>query len=190
MKDILAAIVRFETRAQAAVKKAVELSLAWLSIPVHFFLALLGAVFLVSFISWAVIVHTSSFVLFFPDARTGRIEGEVRDLPRSASSEARGALVAAEELLGPVNPKLAPAFALGSQVEASMYRNRVLYVDISDEAALAGRASIEKGLVCMRRSLKAALPFAKNVVITIGGYEPYVDYQQLPAGNGTKNPKK
>ncbi|HUW39463.1 MAG TPA: hypothetical protein VMV90_00525 [Rectinemataceae bacterium] len=189
MKDFLAAIVDFSKRAARASASAAKITLAWLSVPVNLCLALLGATFLISLLSWAVLDRNSGYVLFFPDARTGAIRGETRDLPRVFGSEARASLVASEELLGPADPNLIPAFALGSRIDTVMYRGRRLYVDISDVAALAGHRTIEQGLYCLKRTLRTALPFARSIVITIGGYEPYADYPPPQLGNGTKNKK-
>ncbi|MDA8424885.1 MAG: hypothetical protein M0Z80_02010 [Treponema sp.] len=189
MKDFLAAAVSLSKRVARASAAAAKVTLSWLSVPVNLCLALLGAAFLISLVSWAVLDRNSGYVLFFPDARSGAIRGETRDLPRVFGSEARASLVAAEELLGPADPNLMPAFALGARVDTVMYRGRRLYVDISDDAALAGRRSLEQGLTCLRKSLATALPFARQIIVTIGGYEPYADYPPPQIGNGTKNKK-
>jgi hypothetical protein len=189
MKDFLAAFARLLHRFLRKAHSAAKLTRAWLSVPVNLCLALLGAAFMISLLSWAIADRNSAYVLFFPDARTLKIRGEMRDLPRVFGSEARADLVASEVLLGPVDPNFIPDFALGSKVETAMYRGGKLYVDLSDDAALAGRSSIELGLACLRKSLRTALPFAKRIIITIGGREPYADYPPKEAGNDVKNKK-
>jgi hypothetical protein len=146
----------------------------WLSVPVNFCIAAIGAVFLVSFMSWAIGYCYSPTLLYFPDGRTGRLRGEVRDLPRKWLREPRAELVASEILLGPRSPALAPGFSQGSRVESVIFRRSVLYVDISADAALDDPKSLRIGLQALRRSLEVAVPGAR-VAITIGGYEPYLD---------------
>ncbi|MGO8695951.1 MAG: GerMN domain-containing protein [Rectinemataceae bacterium] len=189
MKDFLTASAGPTRRFLRAAHSAAKLGRDWLSVPVNLCLALLGAAFMISLLSWAIADHNSGYVLFFPDAHTGRMRGELRDLPRVFGSEARAGLVASEVLLGPADPNLLPDFALGSKIETTIYRGRKLYVDISDDAAVAGRSSIELGLACLRRSLATALPFAQHIIITIGGQEPYADYPSKEAGNDGKNKK-
>ncbi len=162
---------------------------AWLSVPFNLCLAVLASVFLLSLLSWAVLDRKAEVLLFFPDARNGRIQGEVRDLPRAWGSEARAELVASEVLLGPRNSGLAPAFPAGTRVEAVLYRKGRLYVDISDDAALAEPPSLKLGLEALRRSLAVAVPQAARIALTIGGREPYAETMAEAPGNTSKNRK-
>jgi hypothetical protein len=161
----------------------------WLSVPFNFCLASLGAVFLFSLVSWAILDRKAEVLLFFPDAKSSRIRGEVRDLPRARGPEARAELVASEVLLGPRDSRLAPAFPAGIRVETAIYRNRRLLVDISPQAAVSDQASLRLGLESLRRSLATAVPQAARIVLTIGGREPYAESIAEGPGNASKKPK-
>ncbi len=145
----------------------------WLEVPFNLCLAALSLVFLISLLSWALADKVAQTVLFFPDGRTGRLKGEVRDLPRVWGREARAELIASEVLLGPRDPDLEPAFLPDVRVESTLYRKGRLFIDISEGAALADPASLKLGLEALRRSLGLALPAAARIALTIGGQEPY-----------------
>jgi len=186
MKDFLAGCGRLCRRIGRALLAAVRASLAWLSFPVNLCLAALAAVFAISLLSWAIADRYTGYVLFFPDARTGKIRGELRDLPRTRGAEAQAELIASEVLLGPSDPQLLPDFNMGTSVETVMLRSRKLYVDLSDDAAPAEPASIKLGLACLRKSLGTALPLTRQIIVTIGGREPYADYPSQEPVNGRK----
>ena len=160
--------------------------LDWLAPADHLALAALGLAFLVSLAAWALGDRLEDTTLYFPAYRSGTLRGETRALPRARGAEARAGLVASELLLGPGAPGLLPAFPAGVRVESSIYRKGRLYLDLSEDAALAGRAELELGLAALRRSLKAALPLAKGVVVTVGGRLPFADYPEpeVPADGG------
>jgi len=82
--------------------------------------------------------------------------------------------VASELLLGPKSTFLVPDFAPGIRVESVLFRKGRLFVDISSEAALSDPKTLKNGLAPMERSLRAALPSLRRLVMTIGGTEPYV----------------
>ncbi|HET7839582.1 MAG TPA: GerMN domain-containing protein, partial [Rectinemataceae bacterium] len=161
----------------------------WLSVPFNLCLAALAAVFLFSLVSWALLDRKAEVLLFFPDAKTSRIRGEVRDLPRAWGAEARAELVASEVLLGPRDSSLAPAFPAGTRVEAVLYRKGRLYVDISPEAAISEPSPLKLGLEALRRSLAVAVPQAARIALTIGGIEPYAEGIDEEPGNTAKNRK-
>ncbi|MBL8968686.1 MAG: GerMN domain-containing protein [Spirochaetaceae bacterium] len=172
---------QFYEKAAAAARKAAVLvrKLAvWLAPPRRLLPACLAAAFLISLLSWAVGDRLADAVLYFPSARGDGLKSELRALPRFVRSEPRAELVAAEVLLGPRNASLIPAFPKGSRVESCVYRKRILYLDLSEYAALADRPSLEKGLLALKKSLKATLPLSRRTVITIGGREPFADSLQ------------
>jgi hypothetical protein len=175
MKRILDVLRRFSLAAGRAIAVAWESSLKWLSVPVNLCLAVLGLVFLVSFVSWAIGDKFEEAVLWFPDAK-GVLRGEIRQIPHSWGAEARAELVASELLLGPKSTFLVPAFAPGIKVDSVLYRKGRLFVDISPEAALTDLKdpdALKRGLSAMERSLRTALPSLRRLVVTIGGTEPY-----------------
>jgi hypothetical protein len=164
-------------------------SIKWLSVPVNFCLALLGLLFMVSFVSWAVGSAFEEAVLFFPNAR-GVLRGELREIPHSRGTEARADLIASEILLGPKNLSLYPAFPQGVRLETVMYRRGRLYVDLSPEAALEDPNSLKYGIAALERSLKTALPGMKRLSLTIGGKEPYAEGIEAEGGKDIKKAGK
>ena len=170
-----------------ALRAAARLSLTWLSVPFNAVLAAIGLAFLVSFLAWAVGDRNAEVALFFPSARTGALRGELRDLPRKWGREGRAELLASELLPGPRSDELSPAFPQGTKVEAVLYRKGRLYLDLSAEAALSPPSELRAGLAAMRRTMERGFPWLKELVLTIGGREPYsLGYE---AGNGAKNQK-
>ena len=163
---------RFVLAAGRALSVAWKQTLIWLSVPVNLCLAVLGLVFVISFISWAATSAFEEVVLFYPDAK-GSLHGELREVPHSRGSEARAELIASELLLGPKSASLFPAFSSGIRVESVIYRKGRLFIDIFPEAALDAPKSLKRGIEAMERSLKAALPGMKLLTLTIGGKEPY-----------------
>ncbi len=192
MKSILEALRRFSLAAGRAIAIAWRSSLKWLSVPVNLCLAVLAALFLVSFAVWAIGDKFEEAALWFPDSR-GTLRGEIRQIPNSRGAEARAELVASELLLGPKSNFLLPAFAPGIKVESVLYRKGRLFVDISPEAALTDPKdpeALKRGLAAMERSLRAALPGMRRLVLTIGGTEPYVVGLKAEGGPGIKKTGK
>ena len=161
----------------------------WLSPPPRFCAALLSLVFVVSLLSWALGDRVYQSVLFFPQARGTGLRGELRNLPRTASREKAAELLASELLLGPASPDLSAAFPVGVRVESTMLRRGALYLDLSQDAALADPARLRLGLSSMEKSLRAGLPGIGRIVITIGGIEPYKDGLADPDDTAKKSKK-
>lgn len=159
--------------------------LDWFAPADHLGLAALGLAFLVSLAALGLGDRLEDATLYFPSYRSGSLRGETRALPRARGVEARAELVASEVLLGPRSPGLLPAFPAGVRAESSLYRKGRLYLDLSEDAALAGRESLETGLAALERSLRAAAPLAKGIVITVGGRLPFADYPEADAGAGS-----
>jgi len=189
MNPLLDALRRFLLAASRALAAAWAASLKWLAVPVNLCLAVLGLVFVLSFLSWAFGDSFEQAVLFFPDAR-GNLRGEPRDVPHSRGSESRAELIASELLLGPARASLLPAFAPGTRVESALYRRGRLFIDISPAAALEPPGALKSGIAAMERSLHAALPGLKRLSLTIGGKEPYAVGLKAEGGRGIKKTGK
>jgi hypothetical protein len=147
----------------------------WLSPPPRFCAALLSLAFTVSLLSWAIGDRVYQSVLFFPQARGEALRGEPRNLPRTFGTERKAELIASELLLGPAGPSLRPAFPSGVRVASTLYRHGTIYVDLSEDAALADPADLKLGLRALEKSLRAGLPWARRITLTIGGMQPYLD---------------
>jgi spore germination protein GerM len=76
-----------------------------------------------------------TFVFYTVD--NGEVVVEDRMLKRSRSREVNITRYAEETLLGPVSPDLLPLFPYGTKLKSLMYRDGVVYVDFSADAALA-----------------------------------------------------
>jgi len=189
MKPILDVLRRFSLAARRALASAWGSSRKWLSVPVNLCLALLGLVFLISFASWAIGDRFEDAVLWFPNQK-GVLQGEIRQVPHSWGVEARADLIASELLLGPKSTFLSPAFAPGIRVESVLFRKGRLFVDISSNAALDEPKALKNGLAAMERSLRAALPGLRRLVVTIGGTEPYVVGLKAEGGTDIKKTGK
>jgi len=191
MKQFFGACARACARAcviaYRASRAALRVAAAWLSVPVNACVAALGAAFLVSFLAWAIGDRYAEVALFFPSGRNSALRSELRDLPRPRGAEARAELVASELLLGPRSPALRPAFPRGTRLESAIYRKGRLYVDLSEDAALAEPANLRRGLSALDRSLRLAFPWLKRLTVTIGGREPFAD--SAAPGNAAKKPK-
>jgi hypothetical protein len=194
MSKFIEAMRRFFLAAGRALAIAWAASLKWLAVPLNLCLSVLGLVFAVSFVSWAVGDRFEEALLFFPDAK-GVLRGEVRELPHSRGAEARAELIASEVLLGPQSANLTPAFAPDVRVESVLLRKGRLFVDISPGAALAAMDAsdpntIKWGIAAMERSLRTSLPGIKRLTVTIGGKEPYTDRLKVEGGHIAKKTGK
>jgi len=187
MKQFLETCKRAAIVAWKATLVALRVARGWLAVPANACLAALAAAFLISFLSWAIGDRFAQVALFFPSGRRASSAGEMRDLPRPRGREARAELIASELLLGPRDPSLKPAFAQGTRLVSTLYRKGRLYIDLSEDAALAEPKELRAGLAALERSLRLALPGLKRLTVTIGGREPYADVET--AGNAAKKPK-
>jgi|GEM_PF-3137063 len=141
---------------------------AWFAPPVRLCTTAIALAFIFSFIGWLCSPFFNA-VLFFP--KGNGIVGEIRALPKTGGTEARAELIASEVLLGPISPNLRMAFPTGVKLRSALCRGGTAYIDLSENAALAGSEQLKPGLEALRRSLRAGLPFIFNVRITIGGHE-------------------
>jgi hypothetical protein len=80
----------------------------------------------------------------FYNVDTGTITVEDRMLKRSVSQEEDIIRYLDDALLGPVDPDLLPLFPRGTRLKSLIYRDGVVYANLSEEAALP---PVEGGLV-------------------------------------------
>jgi hypothetical protein len=161
----------------------------WFSPPIRLSVTALALAFVISFIGWAAQNPFFDAVLFFPKGQGTSLHGEIRALPKAGRSEARAELIASELLLGPITPGLSPVFPSGVRVESALCRKGVVYLDLSENAALAEPEALKLGLAALNRSLRAGLPLVHKVKITIGGVEPYA-YAAPSANSASPTAKK
>jgi hypothetical protein len=94
-------------------------------------------------------------------------------LPKSASLELDMEQYVAEFLLRPVSLDLAPLFTKGTKVRSLLYRDEVIYVDLSESAALPvqGSRDVLQCLGALDRGLKRNFPQISEVKLFINGNE-------------------
>ncbi|MFP3040367.1 GerMN domain-containing protein [Treponema primitia] len=80
-----------------------------------------------------------------------------------------------EALLGPVSLDSAPLFPKGTRLESLLYRDGVIYADLSDSAALAPLegADVFTGLYTLYGGIKRNFSYVKDVRLFIAGHEVY-----------------
>jgi hypothetical protein len=108
---------------------------AFLASPVKRRLLFIGVLGLVALIDFFVLgVARRTFVFYTIDC--GSIVVEDRMLKHSKSRENDIIRYIEEALLGPVSPDLLPLFPRDTKLKSLMYRNRVVFADFSESAAL------------------------------------------------------
>ena len=80
-----------------------------------------------------------------------------------------------EALLGPVTPDLAPLFPRETRLVSFMYRENVVYADLSDSAVLPlpGSWDIFRSLLTLNEGIRRNFPQVKDVRLFIGGNEVF-----------------
>jgi len=171
MKEFLERLGALSKKAAHRVAVWARAFAVWIAPPHRFVASLLGLVFAISLISWAIWDGQTRFVLYFPAMSGHVLRGETRELPRRGNAETRAELLVSEFLLGPRDPSLVPAFPAGSTLESLILRKGRLYVDLGEDAALVPEADLERGIAALRKTLGLGIHQARQVVVTIGGQE-------------------
>ncbi|MEI6387889.1 MAG: GerMN domain-containing protein [Spirochaetota bacterium] len=167
--SVLGAISSLFTFAMAQAMALVQ----WIAPPRHILPTLLGLCFVFSLAAWSFGDRMTPFVLFFPTLDGSADRGERRDIPWKSDAEAQSEAIASEFLLGPFDPGLRPAFPMGVRLVSVLYRDGLLMVDLSEEAAIAPQSDLDLAIFNLRQTLALGVHSAKNIVITVGGYEPW-----------------
>lgn len=97
-----------------------------------FFIVVIALIALIDFLSLGLARRT--FVFY--NADNGLIAVEDRMLAHSCTRENDIIRYTEETLLGPVSPDLLPLFPRGTKLNTLMFRNGIVYVDFSENAAL------------------------------------------------------
>ncbi|MDR1930344.1 MAG: GerMN domain-containing protein [Treponema sp.] len=133
------------------------------------YLVLLGGVALFDFISFDLVRRTFEFFTF----EQGKAVVEDRMLPRAPSPEQDMERYVGEALLGPVSLDLAPLFTKGTRLRSLLYRDRVIYADLSESAVLPipGNRDVLQCLEVLERGIRRNFPQAAGVKLFIDGNE-------------------
>jgi uncharacterized membrane protein len=100
---------------------------------------------------------------------------EDRMLHRSSRAETDIRRYVDELLLGPVSPDSAPLFPRETRLSSFMYREGVVYADLTESAALpsGGNGDVFRSLVTMIEGLRRNFPNIRDVRLFIGGNEVF-----------------
>jgi len=136
-----------------------------------FYLAVISLFALGEFLYLGLVRRT----LVFYSTMEGITVVEDRMLRRSYSRETDIRRYIEEVLLGPVSPDSAPLFPRDTRLNSFMYRDGVVYADLTELAALpipAGR-DVFQSLLTLNEGIRRNFSFIKNVRLFIGGNEVF-----------------
>ena len=82
-----------------------------------------------------------------------------------------------EVLLGPVSPDSAPLFPRETRLQSFMYRNGVVYADLSEPAAMPvnDTGDVFRSLLTLNQGIRRNFPVVKDVRLFIGGNEVFFE---------------
>jgi hypothetical protein len=101
---------------------------------------------------------------------------ETRMLSRSGDRETDIRRYVEEALLGPVMPGSAPLFPRETRLNAFMYRDEVVYSDLTEPAALPSEGGdVWRSLLTLNEGIRRNFPYIKNVKLFIGGNEAFFE---------------
>jgi len=111
----------------------------------------------------------------FYSSLEGKTVVEDRMLRRSGDRETDIRRYLDEALLGPSFPELDPLFPLGTKLNSFMYREAVVYADLSESAALPleGSWDVFRSLLTLNEGIRRNFPFVGDVRLFIGGNEAF-----------------
>jgi len=150
-------------------------------------LALLGLVALVEFFYSGLVRRT--FVFY--SIMEGNTVVEDRMLHRSSDRETDIRRYVDEVLLGPVSPGLAPLFPRETRLNSFMYRDGVVFADLSENAAMPfpeGK-DVFHSLLTLNEGLRRNFSYLKDVRIFIGGNEAFFKEFRKIFANSADNSK-
>jgi hypothetical protein len=122
------------------------------------------------------------------------MEGETvvenRMLRRSGDRETDIRRYVDEALLGPVTPGSAPLFPRETRLNAFMYRDEVVYSDLTEAAALPYEGGdVFQSLLTLNEGIRRNFPYIKNVKLFIGGNEVFFEEFHGIFGDSADNSK-
>jgi hypothetical protein len=137
------------------------------------YLFLLGILALFEYYSGGFVRRT--FVFYARD--TGKAEVEERLLPSLPSRELAVRQYVEETLLGPVSPDSDPLFPRETGLRSLLYRDGIVYVDLTLSAALpySAGADVFGSLYVLHRGVRRNFGFVRDVRLFIDGREAYYE---------------
>jgi hypothetical protein len=120
----------------------------------------------------------------------GKTVVENRMLRRSGDRETDIRRYVDEALLGPVTPGSAPLFPRETRLNAFMYRDEVVYSDLTEVAALPSEGGdVFMSLLTLNEGIRRNFPYIKNVKLFIGGNEVFLEEFRRISANSADNNK-
>ena len=107
----------------------------------------------------------------------GKVVVEDRMLLRSGNRETDIRRYVEEVLLGPSFPDYGLLFPRGTRLQSFMYRDAVVYADLSESAALPmeGNWDVFRSLLTLNEGIRRNFPFVGVVRLFIGGKEVFFE---------------
>ena len=132
-------------------------------------------------------------IVFYSSIEEGKVIVEDRMLRRSGDRETDIRRYVDEVLLGPSFPDLDPLFPRETRINSLMYRDAVVYLDLSEAAALPleRRGDVFRSLITLNEGLRRNFSFIRDVRLFIGGNEVFFEeFQRIFAdsADNTKTP--
>ena len=123
--------------------------------------------------------------------KEGNTVVEDRLLRRSSDRETEIRRYVDEVLLGPVSPELAPLFPRETRLYSFMYREGVVYADLSESAALPPPegGSVFRSLQTLKEGVYRNFSDIKDVRLFIGGNEVFFEEFRGIFANSADNSK-
>jgi hypothetical protein len=103
----------------------------------------------------------------------GTVSVEDRMLPHSSSPEIDIRRYVEEVLLGPVSPDSAPLFPKETRLRSLLYRDGVVYADLSEPAALPPLegGDVFRNLYTLDAGIRRNFSFVRDIKLFIAGHE-------------------
>ncbi|MDR2370566.1 MAG: hypothetical protein LBD71_03730 [Treponema sp.] len=138
-----------------------------------FFLAALG---LFAFVDFSVSGLVRRTFVFY-SIRSGEATVEDRMIRSSSSRETDIRRYVEEALLGPVSPNSAPLFPRDTRLDSFLYRDGVVYADLSESAVLPPPegGDVFRNFLTLYRGIRRNFPYVKDVRLFAAGREAYVE---------------
>jgi hypothetical protein len=132
-----------------------------------FYLIIIALIALVEFVSLGLVRRT--FVFY--SLENGKPVVEDRMINRLGGKEINITRYVEETLLGPVSPNLAPLFPRETRLSSLMFRDGVVYADLSESAALLilGGGDLAGSLSTLEGGLRRNFSYIKEVQLFIAG---------------------
>lgn len=134
------------------------------------FSTLLAIVFVVSFVFFIFSCSNSRYVLYFPMFDSEKNIVEIRRVKKD-KVRTNIQIFVDELILGPTIQRAMPIFPLGTKVKSCFERNKVLYLDISEEAFhnFSDYSTINEKMIILKKNIMKNFKNIKNIELYIEG---------------------